>query len=51
MSNRYGKESQNASSDVASGDGALLELKERLFARELDLQDFLTKHPALLAGE
>lgn len=35
----------------ASDGGGLVELRETLFARELDLQDFLTKHPALLAGD
>ncbi len=36
---------------AASGDGDLIELKETLFTKEVDLQDFLTKHPALLAGD
>jgi hypothetical protein len=36
---------------AASGDGELVELKETLFAKEVDLQDFLTRHPALLAGD
>jgi hypothetical protein len=35
----------------ATGDGDLVELKETLFAKEVDLQDFLSKHPALLAGD
>ena len=35
----------------ATGEGDLVELKETLFAKEVDLQDFLTKHPALLAGD
>lgn len=35
----------------ATGDGGLVELSETPFARELDLQDFLSKHPALLAGD
>ena len=32
-------------------DGDLVELKETQFAKEVDLQDFLSKHPALLAGD
>jgi len=36
---------------AADGGGSLVELRETLFPRELDLQDFLTKHPALLAGD
>ena len=35
----------------ATGDGALVELKETLFEKEIDLQEFLTHHPALLAGD
>lgn len=35
----------------ATGDGDLLDLKETLFAKEVDFQDFLTKHSALLAGD
>lgn len=35
----------------ATGDGDLVELRETLFAKEVDLQDFLTKHPSLLAGD
>lgn len=35
----------------AADGGGLVELRETLFARELDLQDFLTRHPALLAGD
>ena len=35
----------------ASEDGDLVELRETGFAKEVDLQDFLTKHPALLAGD
>jgi hypothetical protein len=34
----------------ATGDGELVELRETAFAKEVDLQDFLSKHPALLAG-
>lgn len=35
----------------ATGDGDLVELRETLFAKEVDLQDFLSKHPSLLAGD
>jgi hypothetical protein len=35
----------------ATGDGELVELRETAFAKEVDLQDFLSKHPALLAGD
>lgn len=35
----------------AIGGSDLTELRETLFAKELDLQDFLTKHSALLAGD
>ncbi len=35
----------------ATQGGDLVELRETLFEKELDLQAFLTKHPALLAGE
>jgi len=32
-------------------DNNLIELRETPYARELDLQDFLSHHPALLAGD
>jgi len=35
----------------ATGDNQLIELRETLYERELDLQDFLSRHPALLAGD
>lgn len=35
----------------ASGDGDLAEMRETLFEKELDLQEFLSKHPELLAGD
>ncbi len=36
---------------AAVGDDGLTELRETPFDRELDLQDLLTRHPALLAGD
>jgi hypothetical protein len=35
----------------ATGDNQLIELRETLYEREIDLQDFLSRHPALLAGD
>jgi hypothetical protein len=34
----------------ANGDGDLVELKETLFAKEVDLQDFLSKRTQVAAG-
>lgn len=34
-----------------SGDGTLVEMRETRYDREIDLQDFLSRHPALLAGD
>ena len=33
------------------GDGALVEMRETLFDKEVDLQEFLTSHQGLLAGD
>jgi hypothetical protein len=35
----------------ATGDNQLTALRETPYEKELDLQDFLTRHPALLAGD